>query len=130
MRSLKPLQLPAIVASRTPSFAADEDAPIKTASGLAIQTPTSSYCTSDSSTPPTPTFSIRGHSRFPSSNSSLASSATSPIFEHGDVTGSATKLPMPKLTEEPTEHDELAAEQYDGFQDSFDSCKSDGACNF
>jgi hypothetical protein len=72
---------------------------------LSLQSPTS-YCTSDSSAPPTPTFSFRGHSRFPSSSSSLASLSTSSICEHSDVCGSASKLAMPKLTEEPTEHDE------------------------
>ncbi|TLD22666.1 hypothetical protein E2P81_ATG07859 [Venturia nashicola] len=117
MRHLKPLHLPAIVAAKTPSFTQGDDVAVR--SRLSISTSASSYCTSDSSTPPTPTFSLRGHSRFPSSTSSLASSATSPVCENGDVTGSATKLPMPKLTEEPTELDESASEDYHGFQHSF-----------
>ncbi|KAF2418764.1 hypothetical protein EJ08DRAFT_551924, partial [Tothia fuscella] len=62
---------------------------------------------SETSAPPTPTFSLRGHSRFPSSNSSLASSSTSPICDHSDVSGSSSKLPMPKLDEDPTEHDDF-----------------------
>ncbi|RDI82290.1 hypothetical protein Vi05172_g7735 [Venturia inaequalis] len=124
MRDLKPLHLPAMVAGRTRSFTQGDDAALRSA--LSISTSASSYCTSDSSTPPTPTFSLRGHSRFPSSTSSLASSATSPVCEYGDVTGSTTKLPMPKLTEEPTEFEESACEDYDGFQDSFDSYLDSG----
>jgi hypothetical protein len=84
---------------------------------------TSSYCTSDSSAPPTPTFSLRGHSRFPSSSSSLASSSHSPICEHSDVCGSASKLPMPKLAEEPTEHDDSTIGQYGTIQDISTACK-------
>ncbi|EON68886.1 hypothetical protein W97_08144 [Coniosporium apollinis CBS 100218] len=56
---------------------------------------------SECSTPLTPTFSLRGHSRFPSSTSSLSSSP--PLFEHPDVGASATKLPQ--LTEEPVDQE-------------------------
>jgi hypothetical protein len=75
-----------------------------------------SFYTSDSSAPPTPTFSLRGHSRFPSSSSSITSSPASPICEHSDVCGSASKLPMPKLAEDPTEHDDSVVGHYDSTQ--------------
>ncbi len=60
---------------------------------------------SECSTPLTPTFSLRGHSRFPSSTSSLSSSP--PVFEHSDLGASATKLPQ--LAEEPVDQEIDAA---------------------
>ncbi|KAF2759784.1 hypothetical protein EJ05DRAFT_484693 [Pseudovirgaria hyperparasitica] len=56
---------------------------------------------SDCSTPITPTFSVRGHNRFPSSTSSLGSSP--PMHDPTDASSMSAKLP--KLTEEPLERE-------------------------
>jgi hypothetical protein len=105
---IKPLKL---ATSKTALFSSDD---VTLPADLSFHS--GSYYTSDSSAPPTPTFSLRGHSRFPSSSSSLTSLSTSPTFEHVDVCGSASKLPMPKLAEEPTENDEFNDGQNDNNQ--------------
>ncbi|CZT20337.1 uncharacterized protein RCC_06196 [Ramularia collo-cygni] len=53
---------------------------------------------SNASSPVTPTFSARGHGRFPSSNSSLVTSPDSP--------GAAPKSTLDDLVEEPAERDD------------------------
>lgn len=58
---------------------------------------------SDLPSPSTPTFSLRGHARFPSSTSSLASSPT--VRESMDGFGSA-KRPLTEVKEEPPEKDD------------------------
>ena len=58
---------------------------------------------SDSTSPTTPPFSARSHSRLPSSTSSLASSPT--MRESTDVFGSA-KRPLTDVREEPHDRDE------------------------
>ena len=59
--------------------------------------------TSDFPSPSTPTFSLRGHGRFPSSSSSLASSPV--IRESMDGFGSG-KRPLTEVKEEPPEKDD------------------------
>ena len=58
---------------------------------------------SDLPSPSTPTFSLRGHARFPSSTSSLASSPV--MRESMDGFGSA-KRPLTEVEEEPPERDD------------------------
>lgn len=120
MRSnLRPLNLPKLVANRNAT--SDEDLSAK-ATLCGPATGSSFSSASDASTPTTPTFSLRGHSRYPSGSSSLTSSSTSPIFEHAEVLGSVNKLPMPKLPEEPSESDEEYGLRKDSYDDAFDSC--------
>jgi hypothetical protein len=122
MRELRPLNLPKRVAERNAASQSSEDLTVKT-SVCAHSSGGSFSSASDVSGPPTPTFSFRGHSRFPSASSSLTSTATSPVCEHGEVLGSASKLPMPKLPEEPAENEEENTSQEDTYVDPFDSCK-------
>ena len=58
---------------------------------------------SDLPSPTTPTFSLRGHGRFPSSSSSLASSPV--VRESMDGFGSG-KRPLTEVKEEPLERDD------------------------
>lgn len=58
---------------------------------------------SDSTSPTTPTFSARGHSRLPSSTSSLASSPA--MHDSTDGFG-PTKRPLTDVREEPHDKDE------------------------
>lgn len=77
---------------------------------------------SDCSTPLTPTFSLRGHNRWPSSSSSLASSP--PAYDALEALSSSIKLP--KLTEEPVERDVEYDEDVDvDMLDDICSCKFD-----
>ncbi|KAL8711648.1 MAG: hypothetical protein Q9220_004058 [cf. Caloplaca sp. 1 TL-2023] len=103
MRELRPLQLPQLVEARK-----------KEEQNLKKDTPTSaiydnplqlsqSNTSSDAPSPVTPTFSARGHSRFPSSASSLASSP--PLRESID-TFAAGKRPLTEVREEPQEPDD------------------------
>ena len=62
-----------------------------------------SSTSSDFPSPITPTFSLRGHSRFPSSTSSIASSPN--MRDSVDGFGSANR-PLTDVTEEPHEKDE------------------------
>lgn len=105
MRELRPLLLPKLVAAKTTKRKSIEDM----SSHRARSPPScesfhsSATVSSDCSSPVTPTFSLRGHSRYPSSNSSLAS--TPPTHDnYMENQGSTTKLP--KLTEEPQERDD------------------------
>jgi|SRR5579871_954682 len=103
MRELRQLQLPRLVAAKASDNNLTDTIAASTYSQL---TPSSGYSwtTSDGSTPPTPTFSLRGHSRY-SSNSSLASTSAQ-SYEQPDVSNSSSKLPMPKLAEEISERED------------------------
>ncbi|KAK7532384.1 uncharacterized protein J3D65DRAFT_670993 [Phyllosticta citribraziliensis] len=83
MRDMKPLLLPAMVAS-------DDRTPVESGQS------TSSEC----STPQSSVFSAYGHARHPSSISSISSSPPS-SYEHLDNMTSSTKLP--RLPEDPME---------------------------
>ena len=62
-----------------------------------------SSTSSDSHSPVTPTFSLRGHMRFSSSSSSLASS---PVMRESIDGFSTSKRPLTEVKEEPHERDE------------------------
>ncbi|KAL8948830.1 MAG: hypothetical protein Q9222_005014 [Ikaeria aurantiellina] len=119
MRELRPLQLPQLVEARK-----------KEEQSLKNETPTSathdnplqlsqSSTSSDNPSPVTPTFSARGHSRFPSSASSLASSP--PLRESID-TFAAGKRPLTEVREEPHEpegeYDMIDSDMVNGFANS------------
>ena len=100
MREMKPLLLPTIVAARKSS---------KSSFDMALESSPSTYSYADSgfysasecSTPPTPSYTSRGHLRHPSSASSLSSSP--PVYDAIEAPNSSGKLP--KLTEEPIERE-------------------------
>lgn len=102
MRELRPFKLPQLVEDRVNENKIDtsESAPI--GHGLYLST---SFTPSEdlSSAPTTPTVSLRLHSRFPSSASSLASSPT--MRESIDGFGSQ-KTPLSDVKEEPLEREE------------------------
>ena len=58
---------------------------------------------SDLPSPSTPNFSSRGHARFPSSNSSLASS---PVVRESIDSFGSPKRPLTEVKEEPVERDD------------------------
>lgn len=64
---------------------------------------------SDLSSPNTPTFSLRGHSRVPSSTSSVASS---PAFRESTEGLGSPKRPLTNVQEDPFERDEEASSNY------------------
>lgn len=102
MRELRPFKLPQLVEDRVNEKKIDtsESAPI----GHGLYLSTSSTPSEDlSSAPTTPTVSLRLHSRFPSSASSLASSPT--MRESIDGFGSQ-KTPLSDVKEEPLEREE------------------------
>ena len=102
MRELIQLKLPQLVEDRMNlnNMDSPESAPI----GDGLHLSTSSTSSADVLSPPTsPTFSIRGHSRFPSSTSSLASSPT--MRESIDIFASQ-KTPLSDVKEEPLEREE------------------------
>ena len=111
---------PPRLATGNPGVSSSED--VTATAELSFQSSTPYWTASDGSAPPTPTFSLRSHSRFPSSSSSLTSSSTSPVGEQSDVSASASKLPMPKLAEDPTEHDDTIIKQHVYVQDSSRTC--------
>lgn len=96
MRDMRPLLLPKLVAARNSAASINDDLTFANHSALPYD---SAYCSysSECSTPMTPTFSLRGHTRYPSSSSSLSS--TPPSSEGMDGK-------LPKLSEEPTEKDD------------------------
>ncbi|KAL8786090.1 MAG: hypothetical protein Q9195_008366 [Heterodermia aff. obscurata] len=93
MRDLRPLRLPQMVEARKKDEAV-MSSPISVVS--------QSSHVSDLPSPTTPTFSIRGHGRFPSSSSSLASSPV--VRESMDGFGSA-KRPLTEVKEEERDDD-------------------------
>lgn len=103
MRELRPLKLPLLVEARKNERQEMMAAPDSTFAGFALYRAASSSSAADIPSPTTPTFSVRGHSRFPSSNSSLSSS---PILrESMDGLGSQ-KRPLTEVKEEPQEREE------------------------
>lgn len=78
------------------------DSPVLSTTGYPLQLSQSST-SSEIPSPITPTFSTRGHSRFPSSNSSLASSP--PMRDSMDGFG-VGKRPLTEVREEPLERDD------------------------
>lgn len=97
MHDLKPLILPKLVAARKSSLKMNDDPALSVYSSA----DSGFYSASECSTPPTPSLHMRGHFRFPSSNSSLSSSP--PTHDSIDSPNSSAKLP--KLTEEPVERE-------------------------
>ena len=78
------------------------ESPKSASSGHALHHSQSST-SSDMPSPVTPTFSLRGHTRYPSSTSSLASS---PVL-HDSMDGFGTpKRPLTDVKEEPLEREE------------------------
>ncbi|OCL12375.1 hypothetical protein AOQ84DRAFT_227753 [Glonium stellatum] len=99
MREMRPLILPNLVASRNPPKICT-DMPADPVASVYSCTDSGFYSvSSDCSAPLTPTFSSRGHKRYPSSNSSLSSSP--PSYDFVEIPNGSGKLP--KLTEEPIE---------------------------
>ena len=104
MRELRPLRLPLLVEARRQRESAniETDSPESTMSEHAMQKSTSSS-SSEPQSPVSPTFSLRGHLRFSSSNSSLASSPT--MHDSLDVFA-PPKRPLTEVKEEPQEREE------------------------
>jgi len=103
MRELRQLKLPQLVEARKKEdLDARMDSPEFGGSVNALHLSQSST-SSDYPSPVTPTFSLRGHSRFPSSTSSLASSPV--LCDTMDTYGSG-KRPLTDVKEEPHERDE------------------------
>lgn len=110
MRELRQLQLPQVVeARRKLDLETRGDSPESGSPVNALHW-TQSSASSDYPSPVTPTFSLRGHSRFPSSSSSLASSPV--LCDSMDTFGSGKraltdgKTPLTDVKEEPQERDE------------------------
>ncbi|KAF2467060.1 uncharacterized protein BDR25DRAFT_317282 [Lindgomyces ingoldianus] len=101
MREMKPLILPKLVAARK-SSKSSLDMTSDPASSIYSCADSGFYSVSECSTPPTPSFSSRGHLRYPSSTSSLSSSP--PNHDPIEVPNGSGKLP--KLTEEPIERED------------------------
>lgn len=95
MRELKPLKLPLLVEARLQQ---EIDSPMD--SPCSMRSTRQASRSSTSSDLPSPTFSIRGHSRLPSSTSSIASSP--PIRDSADAFG-AGRRPLTDVKEEPLE---------------------------
>ncbi|MCJ1286992.1 hypothetical protein MMC26_006339 [Xylographa opegraphella] len=104
MRELRPLRLPLLVEARRQRESAnvDMDPLDSTTNEHAMQKSTSSG-SSEPQSPVSPTFSLRGHFRFSSSNSSLASSPN--MHDSLDVFA-PPKRPLTEVKEEPQERDE------------------------
>lgn len=103
MRELRPFKLPQLVeARRMENEEAAMDALESAPTGHGLHLSTSSTSSTDGPSPTTPTFSLRGHSRFPSSTSSLASSPT--MRESMDGFGPQKRLT--KVKEEPQERED------------------------
>ena len=101
-RELKPLMLPQLVEARSKEEGIMAmDSPISTALGNHLSR--SSTLSEFPSSPTTPTFSLRGHSRLPSSNSSAPSSPN--MRESIEAFGSASR-PLTDVKEEPQDKDE------------------------
>ena len=100
-RELKPLMLPQLVEARSKEE-------VTMASDSSNSTPLGSHLSRSSTlseypSPTTPTFSLRGHSRLPSSNSSAPSSPN--MRESIEAFGSASR-PLTDVKEEPQDKDE------------------------
>lgn len=113
---LKPLLLPQLVEERRKRESmSDSDMDLSSASFY-----TQNSSASDIPSPVTPTFSTRGHLRYPSSASSIESSPSSPTF----IGTKTSKRSLPDVQEEPQEREE----NFDMFDDENDLdyclCKS------
>lgn len=78
------------------------DSPESAPTGHGLHLSTSSTSSTEGPSPTTPTFSLRGHSRFPSSTSSLASS---PIMRES-MDGFGPQKRLTKVKEEPQERED------------------------
>jgi len=122
-RGLIDLQLPKLVeAAKKQREELTLDSPHSPAMGHALRNSQSST-SSDQPSPSSPTFSARGHSRFPSSNSSLASSPSPLIRESMDGFGTP-KRPLTEVKEEPHEREEEHEAMYDLNDGPNGICKS------
>ena len=103
MRELRTFRLPQLVEARRKGESASvlSDSPDAAAMGHSL-TPSRSSSSSDAPSPVTPTFSMRSHSRYPSSNSSFPSSPT--MRESSDGFNSLKRLT--EVNEELHERDE------------------------
>lgn len=105
MRELRPFKLPQLVEARKKkeneetAMDSPESAPT---TGHGLHLSTSSTSSTDGPSPTTPTFSLRGHSRFSSSTSSLASS---PIMRES-MDGFGPQKRLTKVKEEPQERED------------------------
>ncbi|KAL8912785.1 MAG: hypothetical protein Q9172_007439 [Xanthocarpia lactea] len=103
MRELRKLQLPQLVEARKrEERSVKVDTSASSTMGHSFQLSQSSI-SPDYPSPTTPTFSTRGHSRFPSSTSSLASSPA--LRDSMDAFG-VGKRPLTEVREEPQEPNE------------------------
>ncbi|KAI9872600.1 MAG: hypothetical protein M1830_001427 [Pleopsidium flavum] len=103
MRELRQLKLPQLVEARKKEdMDTRMDSPEFGVSANALHLSQSST-SSDYPSPVTPTFSLRGHSRFPSSTSSLPSS---PVMCDTVESFGSGKRPLTDVKEEPHERDE------------------------
>lgn len=93
MRELRPLRLPQLLEARK-----KEDINMSPESQQSQTT-----ASSDFPSPNTPTFSLRGHARFPSSTSSLASS---PVMRDSMDGFGSSKRPLTEVREDPQERDD------------------------
>lgn len=125
---MRPVIVPKLVAARKP-FKISTDMPADQTSTVYDCCDSGFYSVSECSTPPTPTFSSRGHIRYPSSNSSLSSSP--PTHDHVEGPNGSGKLP--KLAEEPIEREDdfvmLDAESLSPCLCDVDVCAHNGPSN-
>jgi hypothetical protein len=105
MRELRPLRLPQMVEEDRKKREDARNSSESQESGPVEHTLHHSFSStsSDNHSPVTPTFSLRGHMRFSSSSSSLASSPTMRESIDGFA---ASKRPLTEVKEEPHERDE------------------------
>ncbi|KAL8808060.1 MAG: hypothetical protein Q9182_000338 [Xanthomendoza sp. 2 TL-2023] len=115
MRELRKLHLPQLVEARRRE---ERSLNIDTSSPATIAHPiqlSQSSTSSDYPSPTTPTFSARGHSRFPSSSSSVTSS---PAMRDSLDPFGVGKRPLTEVREEPQEPDDDDYDMIDGFANS------------
>ena len=111
-RQLKPLMLPQLVEARSKE---EENMAIDSPCSTPLGNPLSRYSImSEYRSPTTPTFSLRGHSRLPSSNSSAPSSPN--MREPIEAFGTASR-PLTDVKEEPQDKDE-DYEMVDGIEEN------------
>lgn len=124
MRELRQLKLPQLVEARRKEDLESRGGSPEFGGSVNVLHLTQSSTSSDYPSPVTPTFSLRGHSRFPSSTSSLASS---PILCDSMDTFGSGKRPLTDVKEEPQERDEdfELLDHADGAPDCF--CESQAA---
>lgn len=115
MRELKQLRLPQLVEARKRRASMNLESPNSPTTAHMLQSSQTSNATSTETTSPiTPAYSPRGHGRFPSSTSSLASSPPLRDSLDGFTVG---KRPLTEVREEPHEREE-DFEMINGFTSS------------